>query len=69
MKDYNADGMLGNHYYNRGHVTFKRSILGYVVSFIAVVGGLIIGLVVLGAIFNVNVAQEAVNTVIAGRDE
>lgn len=67
MKDYNADGMLGNHYYNRGHVTFKRNILGLLVSFIAVVGGLIIGLVILGAILNVNLAQEAVNTVIAGK--
>lgn len=67
MTDSTGDGMVGANYYNRGHVTFRRSYLGYALSFIALILGVLIGLVVIGAMLNINVAQNVLEYVIAGK--
>lgn len=66
-KDLNADGFCGALQYNRGHVTFKRSIWGTLLTVIAVTGAAFIAIVVVGAILNVNVAQSVLESLIAGK--
>lgn len=67
MTDQNGDGMLGAIYYNRGHVTFKRSLFSKVLTALAAVGFVFMAFLVVGNVFNVNVAQRALETLIAGR--
>lgn len=65
--DLNGDGMLGALYYNRGHVTFKRSLFSKVLTALAAVGFVFVMLVVVGSVLNVNVAQNVLETLIAGK--
>lgn len=66
MKDFNADGMLGAIHYTGGHVTFKRSLWSKIVTAVGLAGIVLIGLVVVGSVFNVNVAQNVLESLIAG---
>lgn len=66
MTDRTGDGMLGAIHYNRGHVTFKRSLFSKVLTTLAAVGFVFIAFLVVGNVFNVNVAQTALETLIAG---
>ena len=65
--DKTGDGFLGASYYNRGHIKFKRSYLGWAVSFVAAAGLILIVGVLLAASFNLKPAQELVNILVAGK--
>lgn len=67
MVDRTGDGFCGAIYYNREHVTFKRSLFSRVLTALAVVGFVFIAFLVVGNVFNVNVAQRALETLIAGK--
>ena len=67
MKDFNADGMLGAIHYTGGHVTFKRSLWSKVMTAVGLAGIILIAFVVVGSVFNVNVAQTALETLVAGK--
>jgi len=67
MVDVNGDGFCGDIHYTGGHVTFKRSLWDKVLTAVGLAGFVLIGLVVVGSVFNVNVAQTALETVIAGK--
>jgi hypothetical protein len=66
MVDMTGDGMTGAIHYTRGHVTFKRSLWSKVVTAVGLTGFVLITLLVVGNVFNVNVAQTALETLIAG---
>ena len=65
--DLNGDGMIGAIYYNRGHVVFKRSFWGRILTALALVGFVFIALVIVGSVFNVKPAQNVLETLIAGK--
>lgn len=66
-RDITGDGFCGALYYNRGHVTFKRSLFSKVLTALAAVGFVFVMLVIVGSVLNVNVAQKALQTLIAGK--
>ena len=66
MTDLNGDGMLGAIYYNRGHVTFKPSLFSKIMTVLAAVGFMFVLFLVIGNVFNVKLAQNVLETVIAG---
>ena len=65
-RDITGDGFCGALYYNRGHVTFKRSLFSKVLTALAAVGFVFVMLVIVGSVLNVNVAQNVLETLIAG---
>lgn len=65
-RDLTGDGFLGEVNYNRGHITLHRSIWGKVVTLIQVACAVFILAVVLGAMLHINIAQNVLNTLIAG---
>lgn len=65
-KDYNGDGTLGAMYYNRGHITFRKNILGHTLTVIAVLGMAFVITVIVGALFYSKPAQNVLDSVIAG---
>lgn len=66
IKDLTGDGMVGALYYNRGHVTIKRNWLAKVLTAVGLAGFVFIAFVVVGSMLNVNSAQKALQTLIAG---
>lgn len=66
-KDITGDGFCGAIYYNRGHVTFKRSLFSKVLTALAAVGFVFMAFLVVGNVFNVKPAQNVLETVIAGK--
>lgn len=66
-KDITGDGFCGALYYNRGHVTFKRSLFSKVLTALAAVGFVFVMLVVVGSVLNVKPAQNVLETLIAGK--
>lgn len=65
-KDLTGDGMVGALYYNRGHVIVRRNWLAKVLTAVWLAGFVFMAFVVVGSVLNVNSAQTALQTLIAG---
>ena len=66
MTDKTGDGFLGSNNYYRGHITFKRNLLGNALTVIAVLGMAFVISVIVGAIFYSKPAQSVLQDVIGG---
>ncbi len=67
-KDINGDGMVGALYYNRGHVTLRRSMYTRIVKLILAAVALFAVFVVIGSAMHVKSAQNVLETLVAGRE-
>lgn len=66
MVDRTGDGFCGAMYYSGGHVKVRKSLLARILTAVGLAGFVLITLLVVGNVFNVNVAQTALETLIAG---